>query len=604
MTDIQKLVDKLKKCDYHYTIGNPIITDKEYDDLRDQLYKLDPKNKYFKLIGCEETNNCVKLPYHLGSQTKIKEDKDLQKWIKKYNSNNYLISEKLDGISAFYNKTTNKLYTRGNGKIGSDISHILPYINLPEIDTQNVRGELIIPKNKWKSEYGSNARNVVAGLVNSKTLNTTLLPLVDLVIYHVLDKDIKLEEQLKLIKSNCVKYTLLKQPLTIEYLKSTLNNFKLQSNYEIDGIVITDNSKHYPNIKSGNPDFSFAFKNAELDETAITTVIDVEYKLSKDNRYKPRVIFNKVHIDQVNIECASGYNAKFIQDNGIGKGAIIKIVRSGQVIPKIIEVIKKVSPKMPNGNWEWDETNTDAIFVKTEDDESPQEQRIGRTVHFFKTLGIKNLAEGTIIKLYNKGFKTLENILDIKNPNDLKDIEGIGDKKIEIIINCIKEALECTDLENIMAGSNLFDRSLGSKKLKLIIDNYNLTDNITFDDLIKIKGIGKINAEQFLKGLNNFKSFYNKYYSDIQINLAHVASIPNNSDHLDPRLIGKTVVFTGVRNKELEKLIEKYNGKVVSTVSKSVDVLITKDLNSTSNSMKKAKELNILIIKNDDIIIT
>ena len=600
---INELVAKLKEYDYHYTIGNPIITDKEYDDLRDQLYKLDPKNKYFKLIGCEATDNCIKLPYHLGSQTKIKEDKDLQKWIKKYNSNNYLISEKLDGISAFYNKTTNKLYTRGNGKIGSDISHILPHINLPEIDTENVRGELIIPKNKWKSEYGSNARNVVAGLVNAKTLNTKLLPLVDLVIYQVLDKDIKLEDQLKLIKSNCVKYTLLKQPLTIEYLKSTLNNFKLESKYEIDGIVITDNSKHYVNIKSGNPDFSFAFKNTELDETAITTVIDVEYKLSKDNRFKPRVIFNKVHIDQVNIECSSGYNAKFIQDNGIGKGAIIKIVRSGQVIPKIIEVIKKVSPKMPDGNWEWDETNTDAIFVKTEDEESPQEQRIGRTVHFFKTLGIKNLAEGTIIKLYNKGFKTLENILDIKNPNDLKDIEGIGDKKIEIIINCIKEALQCTDLENIMAGSNLFDRSLGSKKLKLIIDNYNLTDNITFDDLIKIKGIGKINAEQFLKGLNNFKSFYNKYYSDIQTNLPHVASIPNNSDHLDPRLIGKTVVFTGVRNKELEKLIEKYNGKVVSTVSKSVDVLITKDLNSTSNSIKKAKELNILIIKNDDIII-
>lgn len=601
---INELVAKLKEYDYHYTLGNPIITDKEYDDLREQLHKLDPKNKYFKLIGCEAKDNCIKLPYHLGSQTKIKEDKDLQKWIKKYKSNNYLISEKLDGISAFYNKTENKLYTRGNGKIGSDISHILPHINLPEIETENVRGELIISKHKWKTEYGSNARNVVAGLVNAKTLNTKLLPLVDLVIYQVLDKPITIEEQLKLIKTNCVKYQLLKEPLTIKDLKLTLNTFKTESKYEIDGIVITDNSKHYTNIKSGNPDFSFAFKNAELDETAITTVIDVEYKLSKDNRYKPRVIFNKVNIDQVNIECASGYNAKFIHDNGIGKDATIKIVRSGQVIPKIIEVIKKVKPKMPDGNWEWDETNTDAIFIKKEDDESPQDQRIGRTVHFFKTLGIKNLAEGTIVKLYNKGFKTLESILDIKDPNDLKDIEGIGDKKIEIIINCIKEALQCTDLENIMAGSNIFDRSLGSKKLKLIIDNYNLTDNITFDDLIKIKGIGKINAEQFLKDLNNFKSFYNKYYSDIQINLTYVASIPNNSNHLDPRLIGKTIAFTGIRNKELEKLIQQYNGKVVSTVSKSVDILITKDLNSTSNSMKKAKKLNILIIKNDDIIIT
>lgn len=602
MTDIQKLVDKLTECDYHYTLGNPIITDKEYDTLREQLQKLDPKNKYFKLIGCEAKDNCVKLPYHLGSQTKIKEDKDLQKWIKKYKSNNYVISEKLDGISAFYNKTENKLYTRGNGKIGSDISHILPHINLPEIDTENVRGELIIPKHKWKTEYGSNARNVVAGLVNAKTPNIPLLSLVDLVIYNVLDKPITIEEQLKLVKTNCVKYQLLKEPLTIKDLKLILNTFKTESTYEIDGIVITDNSKHYSNIKSGNPDFSFAFKNAELDETAITTVIDVEYKLSKDNRYKPRVIFTKVNIDQVNIECASGYNAKFIQENGIGKDAKIKIVRSGQVIPKIIEVIKKVKPKIPDGNWEWDETNTDAIFVKKADEESPQAQRTGRTTHFFKTLGIKNLAEGTIVKLYNKGFKSLESILDIKDPNDLKGIEGIGVKKIEIIMNCIKEALEYTGgMEDIMAGSNIFDRSLGSKKLKLIISNYTniLTDNIILDDLIKIKGIGKINAEQFLKGFNNFKVFYNKYYANLNVN---VDVAPVALPYLDPRLIGKKVSFTGVRDKDLEKLIEQYNGKVVSTVSKTVDVLITKDLNSTSTSMKKAKEFNILIIKNDDII--
>ena len=173
-------------------------------------------------------------------------------------------------------------------------------------------------------------------------------------------------------------------------------------------------------------------------------------------------------------------------------------------------------------------------------------------------------------------------------------------KKIEIIMNCIKEALEYKGgIEDIMAGSNIFDRSLGSKKLKLIISNYTniLTDNVILDDLIKIKGIGKINAEQFLKGFDNFKEFYNKYYSNVNVDASPIA-LP----YLDPRLVGKKVAFTGVRNKDLEKLIEQHNGKVVSTVSKSVDVLITKDLNSTSTSMKKAKELNILIIKNDDIL--
>jgi DNA ligase (NAD+) len=599
---IKELVEKLTKCDYQYTIGAPIITDMAYDELREQLYKLDPKNKYFKIIGCEATDNCVKLPYHLGSQTKIKEDKDLQKWIKKYNTNDYVISEKLDGISAYYNKAENKLYTRGNGKTGSDISHILPHINLPVINTDIVRGELLISKKNWKDEYGSNARNVVAGLVNAKTLNIKLLKFVDLVIYQVIDKSIKMEEQLKLITKNSVKYSIIKEPLTINNLKILLNTYKASSAYEIDGIVVTDNSKAYDNIKTGNPNFAFAFKNAELDENAITTVIDVEYKLSKDNRYKPRVIFNKVKLDQVNIECASGYNAKFIKDNGIGVGAKIRIVRSGQVIPKIIEVITKASvPKMPDGEWEWDITNTDAMFVKKVNEESPKEQRVGRAVHFFKTLGVKNLAEGTIVKLYDKGFKTLESVLDIKDPSELKNIPGIGDKKIEVIIKCIKEALSCKILEDIMAASNIFERSLGSKKLKLIITNYDdiMNDNIKIDDLMTVHGIGKVNAEQFIVGFNDFKVFYNKYYNGTIEPEDHTE--PEKA--LDKRLVGKKVSFTGVRNKELEKLIEKYEGKVVSTVSKTLDVLITKDINSNSSSMKKAKELNILIIEYDMLII-
>ena len=598
---IKELVEKLTKCDYQYTIGAPIITDMAYDELREQLYKLDPKNKYFKIIGCEATDNCVKLPYHLGSQTKIKEDKDLQKWIKKYNTNDYVISEKLDGISAYYNKAENKLYTRGNGKTGSDISHILPHINLPVINTDIVRGELLISKKNWKEEYGSNARNVVAGLVNAKTLNIKLLKFVDLVIYQVIDKSIKMEEQLKLITKNSVKYSIIKEPLTLNNLKILLNTYKASSAYEIDGIVVTDNSKAYDNIKTGNPDFAFAFKNAELDENVITTVIDVEYKLSKDNRYKPRVIFNKVKLDQVNIECASGYNAKFIKDNGIGVGAKIRIVRSGQVIPKIIEVITKAAvPKMPDGEWEWDITNTDAVFVKKVNEESPKEQRVGRAVHFFKTLGVKNLAEGTIVKLYDKGFKTLESVLDIKDPSELKNIPGIGDKKIEVIIKCIKEALSCKILEDIMAASNIFERSLGSKKLKLIITNYDdiMNDNIKIDDLMTVHGIGKVNAEQFIVGFNDFKVFYNKYYNGTIEPEDHTE--PEKA--LDKRLVGKKVSFTGVRNKELEKLIEKYEGKVVSTVSKTLDVLITKDINSNSSSMKKAKELNILIIEYDMLI--
>ena len=603
--DIKELVDKLTLYNYHYTNGEPLVSDKEYDDLYDTLYELDPKNAFFKKVGCETTNNCVKLPYHLGSQTKIKTSKTLDNWLKKYNTNNYVISEKLDGISAYYNSLEGKLYTRGNGTVGSDISHILPYINLPKLETTtNVRGELIISKANWNTKYGSNARNVVAGLVNAKVPNKKLLKLVDLVIYQVLDVNVSIGCSLQLIKSNCVIYSVIDSSLNIEYLTQQLINFKTNSKYEIDGIVVIDNSRYYNNIVSGNPDFSFAFKSIEIEESANTTVLDVEYKLSKDNLYKPRVIFNKITIDNVNIECATGYNAKYIRDNGIGPGAIVKIVRSGQVIPKIIEVIKKVEPKMPDGKWQWDNTNTDAIFVKVDSESLPKEQQVGRTVYFFKTLGIKNLSEGTINKLYDNKYTSLESILEIKNSDSLKGIDGLADKKITIILDCITQALSVNNLEEIMAASNIFERSLGVKKLKLIIEHFDnvMSDKITLDNLIVIKGIGSVNAQQFLNNLDNFKLFYEKYYS--------VKDEKDNADKkdveivksLDKRLIGKKVSFSGFRDKALEKQIELNGGKVVSTISKTTDILITKDINSNSSSMKKAKELGIVIIPLSDII--
>jgi len=601
--DIKKLVTNLIEYDYHYTLGNPLISDKEYDNLRDKLYELDPKNKYLKRIGCEDTSNCQKLKYWLGSQTKIKDEKNLNNWIKKYNSNNYIISEKLDGISALYLNKENKLFTRGNGSKGNDISHILKYINMPTFNNNKiiaVRGELIIKKTNWKNEYGSNARNVVAGLVNNKIINKKLLNLVDFVIYQIMEiennENIKIEEQLDMINHNKIKF-IKSNNIQFNNLKDILIDFKEKSLYEIDGIVITDNSKSYNKNIEGNPEYSFAFKLNELDKSKITIVKDVEYNLSKDNRYKPIVLFETINLDQVNISKASGYNLKFIIDNGIGIGSKIEVIRSGQVIPKIINVIEKTEPKLPSLNWIWDDTKTDGIFVKDDDQESPEEQRIKISTHFFKTLDIKNISEKTIKKLYENGFTSLNSILEINSKTQLSNIEGFGDKKIEIIINAIETSKKHDKLEEIMAASNIFQRSLGIKKLKLILDNYPniINENIKNEELTKINGIGNINAKHFNDNIDNFKIFYFKYFKIIEKKeKVKVLSI-------DERLLKKIVVFSGIRDKNMEELIIENGGKINGSVSKKTEILIVKDLESNSSSIKKAKELDIIIIKYDDI---
>ena len=138
----------IKECNNAYYNTTPILTDDEFDILKDYIYKKDPK--FNDKIGAKVMRNKVKLPYFMGSMNKIKPDTNaLDKWIAKY-SGPYVISTKLDGVSGLYTVENNveKLYTRGDGTIGQDISHLIPYLRLPnKINKIAVRGEFIISKN-------------------------------------------------------------------------------------------------------------------------------------------------------------------------------------------------------------------------------------------------------------------------------------------------------------------------------------------------------------------------------------------------------------------------------------------------------------------------
>jgi DNA ligase (NAD+) len=597
MTHVNKkeLVQLLIKYDHHYhTIGEPLVSDDEYDKLKEQLYNLDPKHKYFRRVGADLPNS-IKLPYYMGSMNKIRDDpKILDNWLSKYNNQDFIIMEKLDGISAMYIVDENKLYTRGNGTNGSDISFVLSYISIPAFaqNIKAVRGELVIPKSKFETHMGTNPRNTVAGLMNSKVLNKKLLKLIDFVVYQVIDPIFKIEEGLKEINDNVVVYRK-SQTISIPFLKETLMDMKMKSKYEIDGIVICDNSTTYTIENGNNPKHAFAFKTLDQHEVKNVIVTDVEWNISKDGIYKPRVLFNTTYIDGAFISVATGYNAKFIYDNGIGINSEIEIIRSGAVIPKIINIIKKTNAKMPPmDTWKWNDTQVEALYIGNT---SNQQQEISQISHFFKQLHIKNMAEGTIKKLHSHNFKTIEQILSIQNTSQLENIEGFGKKTIDTIIQNIHLAKTHTNLAEIMSASNIFGRTLGIKKLQLVVDNIptiiHNDNDIQITDLTSINGIGEKNAQQIKNNITTFREFYHTYFKT-----PNTPNIPNNIPNIDDRLKGKTVVFTGFRDKELEKSIIQNKGKVVSTVSSKVDIVLTKDIHGKSNTLKKAKELNITIL--------
>lgn len=587
----KQLIEELKKHDYNYhTIGHPTISDIEYDKLKDELYKMDPKNAYFRRVGADMPNS-VKLPYYLGSLNKIRDDtKAINNWIKTFKGP-YYVSEKLDGISALYDIKNNKMYTRGNGTYGSDISYILPYISMP--DTSNtanitisyIRGELIIPNDKWKASMGTNARNTVAGVVNAKILNQSILKHVKFVPYTVIEP-VSSIEKIRDIDGH-VKIESI-DDLSIDNLQKTLKEWKELSKYEIDGIVITQQGE-YP-IKIGdNPKHAFAFKSINTHQIMDVTVTKVEWNESKGGLLKPRVLFNAIRVDGADISAASGHNARFIQENKIGVGAVISIIRSGGVIPKIQHVVSPADTvSMPTVTWTWNDKHVEAIAVQ-----ESAEQKIQEILNFFKKLGVKGVGKKIIELLYNNGFDNIEKLLEL-DYNTLSNVKGVGKKTIDLLTDSITNIKSNASLIDIMVASNMFKNGIGEKKLKNIVDNMpNIMEQHSIDDIKKINGIGEATAKQFVENLDTFKIFHNKYFKK------HIVKQDTSQKYKE-----YNIVFTGFRDKQLEKVITDGGGKISSTVSKKSTHVVAKDISGNSGTLQKARELGVEIIDKQSLLRT
>jgi len=606
----KQLVELLEQADEKFfNSSEPLFSDDIYDIIKDYLRKVDPKNDYLKRVGADEEHK-VKLPYYLGSQDKIKDDeKEIQKWLKKYSEpKDYIIDEKLDGISCLivYNKNEVKIYTRGNGIEGQDISHIKPLIKgIPDIKDINiaVRGELIISRKDWNVSYGSNARNVVAGAINNKTkiLNHKILKNIQFVAYDLMSKRIPIKEALDYMKS--LKFTVVNYKqvnnISLDLLSSLLQEWRKSSEFEIDGIVITHN-KDYKLINGKNPKYSFAFKSILTHEKAEVIVSEVEWNVSKDGYLKPIVKFNEVVIGGVKIKQATGFNAGFIRSNIIGPGSRIIIIRSGDVIPHILSVLTPAAnnkPSMPEVEYKWNDTNIDIILTSTKKN---RDQDIQSYLYFMKTLKIPFVAEGTIIKIYDAGFDDLNKIINITK-EDLLKIEGFKEVSAAKIIESLKSihTKECIDIIN---ASNILGRGFGEKKIKMIYDKFPFIISnkekalkLTETDLTSVEGIAEITAKQFITNLPNIY----KFFDEIAIK-CHEKDVKEQKEIKDNYFKDKIFVFSGIRDKELESKITENGGSIGNSITKNTNLLIVANLEDESSKIKQAKEKGIKITTLDE----
>jgi len=621
---IPKLVQLLKKLSLSYYTDKPVIPDNVYDIIKGVLEEKDPKNKFLTTVGYDISNDKQKvvLPYPLFSLDKLK---TVDSWIKKY-PGPYALSDKLDGISGLLYKNNKQimLFTRGDSINGRDISHLLPYL-LKDYDYDQlgdrcaIRGEIVISRKNYetvKDKYLDH-RSCLAGLVNSKkdaiakeADKEKLANLTDFVAYELIEPRHKQDTQFEMLE----KYGLpvvthkIKENIDHEILSKYLTKRRTASKYNIDGIVVGDCSKKYELSKDSNPSYAFAFKLVFGDQIVETVVRHVEWTTSKDSYIKPVVILEPVKINGITISKVTGNNAKYIVTNKIGPGTVLKIIRSGDVIPKIVEVVsgQVTKPSLPNIKYKWNDTKVDIIATEmtksTKDDMTTK-----KIAYFFSAMKVSFIGEGIVRKLVGAGYNTVESILSA-NLKNLEKIDGLGSEVVKKIFESIRVAFEVADLPMLMAASGILGRSMGKTRIKVIVDAIPNIMNEKIDDTLKnkinaLEGFSDITTNQFITGLPQFKIFFEMLSKIDTISVKHMLIVKKDDKKDDKTEIFKNMkfAFTGPRNKNIEEFVVANGGKIASTVSSTTNMLLCESTDESSSSKYvKALELNVKIMVYDD----
>lgn len=567
------------------------MTDAEYDLLLDQARTRFPEAKDFVRIGAPVERSKARLPFPMPSLNKIRPDSGaLRDWIQKHPGPS-LVSCKLDGVSALY-VHGRQLFTRGDGTIGQDISPLLRFLRLPHHPNGSIRGELILRKDLFQKQYASdyaNARNLVSGIVNRVSHDNRDAADLSFVAYEVMEPVLRPSEQFLFLAAHgflLPPHLLVDTALTTAFLCDRLLDWRQNADYEMDGVVVIADRIH-PRTAT-NPSHAFAFKMVRSDQMADTTVRSVLWSASKDGYLKPRIQMEPVILGGARIEYATGFNAAYIRDHRIGMGARVRVVRSGDVIPHILEVMEPaVETMMPPHQYRWQ--GKDAVL----EDVGTEGVLQKNLVYFFERMGVVGLGAGKVARIMAAGYRTVPEILRM-SVQDFQSVEGFQEKSAIALHAHLHQAVAAASLPLLMASSHLMGRGLSDKRLGLILDH--LPDILISADppalkvqrVAAIRGMAARSAQLFVDHIPHFLRFLSECGLDEKLR----PSIPRPPRSLD----GKIYVVTGVRDKELMTRLQNEGATFSSRVSASTTAVIAHDLEEETIKLKEARRLGIPIL--------
>ena len=600
---INELKEKIVKANEAYRIGKPIMSDKDYDQLVEELELLSPNDDVLTKVGhvvADETRKS-KLPIEMASMNKIKSMNDINDWcrLKNITSHNFvIITPKYDGLSLCVNETTSEAFTRGDGTYGQKSNEHYSRIgnHLSKTSFSFTYGEVMMSKKTFLEKYSSdfaNPRNLVAGLLNSKEA-TDALKDCDYIKYgaiqsrNMFQSKKQILDELNSNQSVKVPYHICRiSDITEELLINLFHEYSVD--YEIDGLIIEINDLNTQitlgrETSSNNPIWARAFKHPSFEQSAETEIIGISWNISKQGYLKPTLHISPVKLDGVTVSNVTGNNARFVKDMGIGVGAKVIVKRSGMVIPIIADVIETVEFQMPDvDNIDWNENGVDLVTLTETDD-----QKLKKNISFFEILESDNVSEGVITQLWDAGYKTISDILNLTT-SDLEKIDRFGKRKAKIVHDSIQKSVTNVSLSKLQHATGIF-KGLGSKKLLLLED---FVTKPTVDQIMSIEGFAEISAKSYV---DSYDEFFN-FVKDLPITISEKVEVVKTGNDLD----GKQFVFTGVRRKDLEEVIVSRGGVIGGSVSKNTTYLVMKEKGSGSSKETKAISLGVTILTVEEL---
>lgn len=687
--EIDALARTLAQADrsYHSGAGSG-LTDAEYDELRARLATLAPGHPLLFRVGAQPPEHArkVRLPFWMGSMNKIKDtDADagtLRAFLRRVERgttapscrrgreeggphDGFVVSDKLDGISALYfydaGQESERLLSRGDGATGHDISHLLPLL-APDSASRNsalldaasaVRGELVIPRadisRALAAVGGTSARNVVAGQVNAKRPHPGVCKYIRFVPYAVYEPPaLNAVEQLRLLESAAVRggkddyvggvvpwfVATNSQVADAEWLRARLDERRARSPFEIDGLILASipgAACEKREQRRSAPEFAIAFKAGATTEhqgAVVTCVLGVEWNQSKDGLLKPVALLEPVETGGATIRRATAFHAGFVQERKIGVGARVMIVRSGDVIPYIVDVAQPAAAAAmpPEGTYYWKDREIVACGRVAD-----EVARLKRIQHFFTVLKPRGASDRTIELMFaERGLHSVAEFLRYPPFASVGHALARGN-----VPGGDAGERACTLL---MVATNAFGPGMGVKRLE---QGVRATPGVVWDALIAAvsaagggdsegqqRRLSKVVREELARvraGDRALPSWYATYVAALPdfarfvrdnelpvepllrtcaTQTVHAQRSPRRgAAETGAPLAGVTVVFSGFRDQQLERALLERGAKVTSGVTQSTSYLVVSDDGEAAETegakgrkAQRARELGVPIV--------